>query len=612
MSRRAVVSGVLVVLGLGVGFGSAPLVGQRAQLSHYDESRLSQPRFRVRMEHNVRVPMRDGTELSADIYRPDAEGQFPAILVRTPYSNNAVGAISQTHYQSIFYAERGYAVVQQDVRGRYDSDGVFYTFRNEPNDGFDTDEWIGRQPWSNGRIGTMGQSYFGLTQLLQALKGSKYLTAMIPNVTTLDTYDNWIYKAGAFQLGFALPWAVYIDGRTNQELTAYRWPAVFQHLPIATADEAAGRHIACYRDWVRHPTRDAYWDENSWEHAQDQIAVPSFSISGWYDIFLQGLLTDHVEITKRGKTEAARTGRRVMIGPWVHGIGRNPVGEVDFGPEAAVDLSRVQVRWYDYWLKGTENGVADDPPIKIFVMGVNSWRYEREWPLARTQYTKYYFRSGGRANSLNGDGALSADPPKAQEANDTYTYDPARPVPTLGGNNCCWTDIVPMGPFDQRAAERRDDVLVYTSPELTAPVEITGPITVMLYAATSAKDTDWTAKLVDVEPNGYARNLQDGIVRARYRASTKQASAIEPGKVYEYTIDLWATSNVFLPGHRIRVEISSSNFPRFDRNLNTGEDPGTGTAMVRATQTVHHTAQYPSHLVLPVIPAAVGDRPSTR
>jgi uncharacterized protein len=613
MSRRVVATMVcLGVLGFTLGLWSNSPAGQRVSVTLYDESRLSQSTFKVRMEHQLPIPMRDGVTLSADIYRPDADGRFPAILVRTPYSNNSSTAIDQGHYQSVFYAERGYAVVQQDVRGRYDSDGAFYPFRGEANDGFDTDEWIGRQSWSNGRIGTMGQSYYGLTQLLQALTGSKYLTAIIPNVTTFDTYDNWIYKGGAFQLGFALPWAVYIDGRVNQELTAYRWPTVFRHLPISTADEAAGRKIGFYRDWVSHPTRDAYWDENSWERSQDQVAVPSFSISGWYDIFLKGLLTDHIEITKRGKTEAARTGRRMMIGPWVHGIGRNPVGDVNFGPEASVDLARVQLRWHDYWLKGVQNGLAEEPPIKIFVMGENIWRYEREWPLARTRFTKYYFHSGGRANSLHGDGTLSMDAPRTEGAKDTYTYDPANPVPTLGGNNCCWTDIVPMGPFDQRAAERRDDVLVYTTPELKEPLEITGPITVTLFAATSAKDTDWTAKLVDVGPNGYARNLQDGIVRARYRESNKRASEIEPGRVYEYAIDLWATSNVFLPDHRIRVEISSSNFPRFDRNLNTGDDPATGTTVKKAAQTVYHDAQHPSHIVLPVIPRGVEVRSSER
>jgi hypothetical protein len=583
-------------------FRNSAQSAQSARITHYDESNLSQPRYRVRFEHNVRIPMRDGIELSADIYRPEADGKFPTILVRTPYSNNSAGAINQGHYQSVFYTERGYVVVQQDVRGRYDSDGSFYPFRNEPNDGFETDEWIGRQPWSNGRLGTMGQSYFGITQLLQAIKGSAHLITAIPNVTSFDTYNNWIYKDGAFQLGFALPWAVYLDGRVNQELPIYDWRSAFRHLPTLHADEATGRRIKFYRDWASHATRDAYWDENSWETAQDQVGIPIFNISGWYDIFLAGLLNDHVAITKRAKTESARKAKRLMIGPWVHGIGRNPVGDIDFGPQASVDLARVQLRWYDHWLKELANGIGDEPSLRIFVMGENRWRDEREWPLARTQYTKYYFHSVGRANSLNGDGELSATPPKDNAAKDTYTYDPADPVPTLGGNNCCWTDIVPMGPFDQRAAERRDDVLVFTSKELTEPLEITGPIILKLFASTTARDTDFTAKLVDVHPSGFAQNLQDGIIRARYRTAGKPAQLVEPGKVHEYTIDLWATSNVFLPGHRIRVEVASSNFPRFDRNLNTGEDPATGTHLVRATQTIYHDAQRPSHVVLPVIP----------
>ena len=306
-----------------------------------------------------------------------------------------------------------------------------------------------------------------------------------------------------------------------------------------------------------------------------------------------------------------------MVGPWVHGVGnrsnyraRAPyqIDRVDFGPAAEVDLQPIYLRWFDYWLKGIDNGVADEPPIKIFVMGENYWRYEHEWPLARTQYTKYYLQSGGNANTLHGDGRLSTDPPAGGSASDTFTYDPADPVPTLGGNNCCYSNIVPMGAFDQRGAERRDDVLVYTTPELTEPVEMTGPITATLYAATSARDTDWTAKLVDVHPNGYAQNIQDGIIRARYRETPGPPSLIEPGTVYEYTIDLWSSSNTFLPGHRIRVEISSSNFARFDRNLNTGEDPGTGTRMETAQQTVYHSSEHPSHILLPVIPRGTSTR----
>jgi putative CocE/NonD family hydrolase len=251
----------------------------------------------------------------------------------------------------------------------------------------------------------------------------------------------------------------------------------------------------------------------------------------------------------------------------------------------------------------------EEPPVRIFVMGENFWRHEQEWPLARTQYTKYYLASRGRANSLHGDGTISTAPAAAGTADtDTYTFDPANPVPTLGGNVCC-AQQVPSGPWDQRAAERRDDVLVFTSEPLSEPLEVTGPITMTLYASTTARDTDWTAKLVDVAPDGFARNLQDGIVRARYREGiNRPASLIEPGRVYQYTIDMWATSNTFLPGHRIRLEISSSNFPRFDRNLNTGDDPATGTRMQTAQQTIYHNVTYPSHVVLPVIPRRTATR----
>ena len=298
-----------------------------------------------------------------------------------------------------------------------------------------------------------------------------------------------------------------------------------------------------------------------------------------------------------------------MIGPWVHGTGRRnnvaaglpvPAGATDFGAAAEVDLQRVYLRWFDYWLKGIDNGVLSEPPVKVFVMGENYWRSEREWPLARTQYTKYYLSSGGHANSSRGDGQLSTRTPGGV-AIDTFKYDPANPVPTLGGNVCC-AAIVPTGPWDQRSAEQRDDVLVFTTDELKEPLEVTGPITMKLYAATSARDTDWTAKLVDVAPDGFARNVQDGVVRARYRDANKTATLLEPGHVYEYTIDMWATSNTFLAGHRIRLEVSSSNFQRFDRNLNTGDNPATATRMQAATQTVQHSEQYPSHVVLPVIP----------
>ncbi len=568
---------------------------------HWDEAKLSQPAYKVRMEHNVRVPMRDGVTLSADIYFPDAPGRFPTLLWRTPYSNNTQTAVDQ----SKFFAERGYVVVQQDVRGKYDSDGQFYHFRHEADDGFDTDEWIGKQKWSNGKIGGMGGSYVGYTQLTQGIRGSKHLTALAAAVTTTDIFNNWLYVDGALHYGFALPWgAIATDGRVAQLTTAYDWPNIYPHLPVATSDQTASHVNRAYRDWVSHPTRDAYWDGISFENQVTDIKVPLLVVEGWYDIFLRGALQDHLAL--RG-----HPGKRLMIGPWAHGTGVRKNGpapaenetdsRLDFGPAAEIDMRKVYLRWHDYWLKGIENGVATEAPVKIFVMGENRWRDEQEWPLARTRYTKYYISSGGNAASLRGDGALSTTPP-SRAAQDTFTYDPALPVPTLGGNVCC--SSVPYGPWDQTPAEERGDVLVYTTPPLTAAVEVTGPIVMKLFAATTAKDTDWTAKLVDVHPDGYSQNIQDGIVRARYREGAgNPGTLLEPGKVYEYGIDMWATSNIFFPGHRIRLEVSSSNFPRFDRNPNTGEEPGTATRMEKARQTIYHSAEYPSHVVLPVIPA---------
>jgi|SoiMethySBSTD1v2_1073268.scaffolds.fasta_scaffold07229_6 uncharacterized protein len=611
MKHLALALAFVTSFGLVAAAGRLQTAAPRA-VQHFDEAQLSKPSHRVRMENDIRVAMRDGVTLSIDVYRPDVEGRFPAILIRTPYNNNTEQAVAQGKW----FAERGYVVVQGDVRGKFDSAGDFYPFKNEPDDGFDTDEWIAKQPWFDGKLGTMGGSYVGFTQWSQAIRGSRYLTAMAATVTTPDTYGNWFYTNGALNYAFALSWgAVSIDGRVAQFTGAYDWPRVYRTLPIADAPASAGHRATHYRDWIAHPTRDAHWNTLSHEDKYETVGVPILTVEGWYDIFLRGALQDHNAVRSKGKTESARRGKRLVIGPWVHATGRRnntPAGQaadpnaVDFGAAAEVDLQRVYLRWFDYWLKGMNNGVLDEAPVRIFVMGENYWRDEQEWPLARTQYTNYYLASGGRANSLLGDGTLSTARPSAGAESDRYVYDPENPVPTLGGNLCC-AQQVPSGPWDQRAAARRDDVLVFTSEALSAPVEVTGPIVMKLFASTTARDTDWTAKLVDVAPDGFARNVQDGIVRARYRdASGKAGSLLEPGRVYEYTIDMWATSNTFLPGHRLRLEVSSSNFPRFDRNLNTGEDPATGKRIEKATQTIYHSARYPSHVVLPVIPRKSG------
>ncbi|HWK74475.1 MAG TPA: CocE/NonD family hydrolase [Povalibacter sp.] len=584
-------------------------VGQPVQ--HYDEALLSKPTYKVKVEMDVQVPMRDGVTVSVDIYRPDAPGRFPAILYRTPYSNNTEQAIAVSKW----FAERGYVYMYQDVRGRYDSRGDWYPFRHEPDDGYDMDAWIGKQPWFGGKLGMMGGSYSGYTQWGPAIRGARHLTALAPQFTTPDIHGNWMYVDGALNYAFALSWgAMMMDGQVSQSTgSAVDMMAAYRTLPIADAPAVAGHRAPHYHDWLAHPTRDAYWDGISFESAHDKIEVPMLSVGGWYDIFLRGTLQDDIAVRAKGQP-LARAGKRLMIGPWIHGassrnnsyMGPARPDAVDFGVAAEVDMQKVYLRWFDYWLKGIDNGVKDEPPVKIFVMGDNLWRYEQEWPLQRARPTKYYLTSDGRANTLDGDGRLSTQRPGSRSApTDKFVYDPNDPVPTTGGNSCC-AALTSVGPLDQRSVEKRQDVLVFTTEPLQEAVEVTGPVTLTLYAATTEKDTDWTAKLVDVAPDGYARNVQEGILRARYRQTRGKTpgSLLEPGKVYEYTIDLWSTSNAFLPGHRIRLEVSSSNFPHFDRNLNTGEDPATGSRIEVATQTIHHSARYPSHLLLPIVPRA--------
>lgn len=561
----------------------------------WDENKLSAPAYEVIMEKNVQVPMRDGVTLATDIYRPKAEGRFPALLLRTPYDKTTPDELADSQW----YAERGYVVVNQDLRGRYASGGKYYGYINEADDGYDTDEWIGKQPWSNGKIGTLGGSYLGYTQLVQGIRGSKYLASMATDVTSTDVYHGWTYVDGALHLGFALPWGA----GTMYEKSGQPGRPDYQALPLATADLALGHANPHYRDWLKHNRRsDPYWDQVSYENRAGEIGVPLLVVAGWFDIFLRGTLQDDITIRRNGKTETARKNKRLIIGPWIHSknVFTGAGDALDFGPDARLDAHKLYLAWHDRWLKGIENGMDRTAPLKLFIMGENVWRDEQEWPLARTRYTKFYIGSGGKANTAAGDGTLGLNPPGGAGL-DRYTYDPASPVPSLGGNICC--SSVPGGVADFRPVENRDDVLVYSTPVLTGPVEVTGPIRMKLYASTSAKDTDWVVRLLDVYPDGRVINLQDGILRARCReGKNRPASLVEPEKIYEYDVDMWATANVFLPGHRIRLEITSSNFPRFDRNLNTGEDPATGTRMEIARQTIYHSAGYPSHVVLPVIP----------
>ena len=574
----------------------------------------------LRVETDLVVPMRDGTVLRADLYRPDGPGPYPVLLQRTPYDKTAPGAMLSL--DPLKSAKQGYATVIQDVRGRYASEGEFYAFRNEINDGYDTVEWAAAQPWSSGKVGMYGASYVGATQWLAALSQPPHLTTIVPNVTASNYHEGWTYQGGAFELGFNVSWTVgqltlanfkNLGGRlglsdqTSQDLirAVDGMEETFLHVPMADFPYLKAGLADYFYDWLAHPEYDDYWKALSIEENHSRLNVPAYHIGGWYDIFLGGTIRNYLGMREKAAGDEGRRGQRMIVGPWIHGgRGTSTAGSHYFGLAAdalSIDLDGAHYQWFDHWLKGIDNGVTDGPPVRIFVMGDDVWRYEDQWPPARAQSVDYYIHSGGGANSLRGDGSLSTEAP-GREPPDVFLYNPANPVPTRGGALCCNPYFMSNGAFDQGDVEAREDVLVYSTPPLAKEVEVTGPVTVTLWAASSATDTDFTAKLVDVCDHGCTRNITDGIIRARYRDSTESASFIEPGRAYRYTIDLWATSNVFKAGHRIRVEISSSNFPRFDRNPNTGGAVATEATLKPALQTVFHDSQHPSHVTLSVVP----------
>ena len=563
--------------------------------------------YAVVFESNVSVKMRDGVTLRADIYRPGADGRFPVLLQRTPYNKDG------DHGFGLKAAARGYIVVIQDVRGRHASEGEWYPFKYEANDGYDSVEWAAALPHADGRVGMFGGSYVGATQMLAATAHPPHLAGICPVVTASNYHANWTYQGGAFQQWFNQSWtsglaqdtlARQIGARTNAMKGVWQLPLdtylLFNPPADGKAPDATAALAPYFLDWLAHPSEDAYWRQWSIEGHFTDIAVPMLTVAAWYDIFQDGSLRNYVGVKAHGGTEAARRGQRLLVIVGGHAGNGPTIGDVDFGPASVVDEDETTLSWYDYLFKGVQNGFAGKP-VRIFVMGANQWRDEDDWPLARARNTKYFLHSTGQANSLRGSGTLSTTPPGAEPA-DRYVYDPGNPAPTVGGPLCCDSDHLKPGPRDQRPVEARDDVLVYSTPPLTADMEVTGPVTVELYAKSSAVDTDFTAKLVDVWPNGFAQNLTEGILRARYRAAQDTPELMTPDEVYRFTIDAWSTSNVFRKGHVLRLEVSSSNFPRFDRNLNTGEDNGNTSRHVPATNTILHDAEHPSALILPVIP----------
>jgi len=573
---------------------------------------LAAQSYPVKVERNVEIKMRDGVILRGDIFRPDADGKFPVLLQRTPYRRAIPWGYNVDFAQRA--ASRGYVIFLQDVRGRYTSDGDWYPFIHEAEDGYDTIEWVAAQPYSNGKVGMFGGSYVGATQMLAAIAHPPHLAGICPVVTASNYHDGWTYQGGAFEQWFNQSWTTGLAQDTVLHqiertpgtpeavdvLPLTQYP-IFNTNPATVVNGGAAVVAPYYLEWLAHPSYDDYWKRVSIEEHFSDIRVPALHIAAWYDIFLGGSLRNYLGIKANGGTEEARKGQRLQVVIGGHAGSGRKIGAVDFGSEALkTDEDEITLAWYDHLFKDVQNEFATSKPVKLFVMGLNQWREEDDWPLARAKATKYFLHSNGDANSTKGAGVLSTTAP-GKETNDKYLYDPAKPAPTEGGPLCC-DSRRHGGPWDQRSVEQRDDVLVYSTPALEHDLEVTGPMRLDFFASSSAVDTDFTAKLVDVYPDGTAINLTEGILRAKYRDSQEKPMPLTPGKVYELTIDLWATSNVFRAGHHMRLEVSSSNFPRFDRNLNTGESAATSDNWATAINAILHDKDHPSALILPVVP----------
>jgi putative CocE/NonD family hydrolase len=560
---------------------------------------LAEPQFTPVVDRDIMIPMRDGIRLAADRYRPRQDGRYPAIVIRTPYGKR--NPVYGYDFFGRLFAAHGYTVIIQDVRGKHRSEGEFFPIAQEEADGIDTVRWTGVQPWCDGSVGMFGLSYYGSTEWLATPGAPESLKTVVPVFTSQDTYKIWL-KNGVFNFDLTLTWHERYDVREQRVLSLLDLHRAFESLPLIAADDRLGYPNPIYDRWIANPQPGEFWRRMSVNDRPGQIRCSALMFAGWFDPFVDAMFEDYLRMRSRGGSEAARDSQ-LIVGPWTHTT-ESRFRSTDYGTDARF-LGQVKsvMRWYDHWLKGEANGVEEEGPIRIFVMGTNQWRTEQEWPLARTRFQAFFLHGVGTAPPDSGRGLLSGEPP-TEEQSDIFLYDPADPVPSRGQAGL-FGDIS-YQPTDQREIESRSDVLTYTTPRLAEAVEVTGPVELVLYAASSAPDTDFTAKLTDVYPDGRSIQVTSGIVRARFRDSLTEPSLIEPGSVHQYRIRLGPTSNVFQAGHRIRVQISSSDFPRLDRNLNTGGTIGQSAEIAVAVQSVYHDGQRPSHLVLPVIPSGEG------
>jgi uncharacterized protein len=581
--------------------------------------KLSSPQYEIQLEYGQKIPMRDNVNLVANIWHPKAEGQFPVVLIFTPYDKNrkVLTVIADPLGHAQYLVPRGYVVVAVDSRGRYDSEGESYFFwhanwREGGHDGLDVNDclsWLGTQKWSSGKIGMTGGSGLAFVQWLAAPLSNPYLKCIVPYVSPDDHYENF-YPGGAFRFSAALHCLGILSERNNKDDLSnhfWDWEKLYKHLPMQDFDKLMlGKKVAWWQDFINHPSNDNYWRPSVGERLgpgrvgqgkYSQVHIPTLNVTGWYDTMQQPTINNYMGMVEYGPKELQDM-HKLIIGPWFHEVGPSRVGDLDFGSEAAVDFYPVELRWFDYWLKGIDNGIVAEPAVSIFVTGINKWQSEDRWPLKVAQPAQYYFHSNSDANTRTGNGVLNIVPP-GDESEDCYIYNPENPVPSFGGNVRLHSKF--FGPQDQRGIGERGDILFFTSEPIRQDIKAIGPVFCKLFAASSASDTDFTAKLIDVLPDGYARILIDGIVRTRYRESFSEPELIVPGRVYEYRIDLGSIGHVFQTGHRIQIEISSSNFPKYDRNPNTGHKFGTDSELIQATQKVFHDKEHPSCMSFSVV-----------
>jgi|SRR5579871_1813811 len=552
--------------------------------------------YRLRMWYDVLSPMRDGVLLAMDLLRPDTPGRFPVVLIRTPY--NKVTYRSRPFHEEL--ARSGYIVAIQDCRGRFNSDGVFDPYRQEHTDGFDTIEWLAAQEWCDGNVGMIGGSYNGQTQWFAASQMPRALKAIVPTASPPGhPFLNEPLWQGVMLM--TTPEWMFAMGRRSEQISGLHGiytqeQPYLEAIPLSRIAEASGTSSAWWKEWLSHPTYDAYWQSHGYEEYWPRMTVPALNITGWWDMNFIGSTRNFVGMRLQGATQAARDGQQLVIGPWAHWVNQSrSLSGVDFGAAALTDLDTYTLRFLDYWLKGAEhNGVSDAARVRVFVAGVNEWWEADDWPLPETEPTQFFFRSNGHANTHRGCGELSRQPP-VEEPCDRYESDPLDPIRIL------WN--LHDGPVDDRPVSSRPDVLCYTSEILDTPLDVVGPVKAVLYATSSARDCDWHVRLVDVWPDGAARFLCHGVSRARFREGYDRAVFLTPGQIERFDIDMTATGIRFLAGHRIRVEVASSWFPRFERNPQTDVE----NWMIDerppeiAQQKVHHERTRESHILLPII-----------